>query len=116
MTVAAVKRYWTRLVADGCLLCGAPAEIAHCHGGSMTARIGVKAKGKKLSRLDWCVLPLCPAHHRDTSEFGLDRDVSRWEAEHGTQESHLNLLCRHHGLDLWALSAPTKPSPDWVPP
>jgi hypothetical protein len=37
MSSAAVRRYWTKLVEGGCCICGGPAEIAHCTGGSITA-------------------------------------------------------------------------------
>jgi len=108
MTTAAQRRYWTALVRDGCVLCGAPAEIAHAHGGSIVERMQEpKAKGVKLERYDWLVLPLCPAHHR--SEAGcLDNSPRAWEAVHGEQAAWIDLLCHRHGLDLWRLASPTK--------
>ena len=50
MSTAAVRRYWDQVAALGCVICGGPAEIAHCHGGSITERMQEpKAKGKKLA-------------------------------------------------------------------
>jgi len=105
MATAAVKRYWGRLAAMGCILCGAPAEIAHAHGGSIVERMQEpKARGKKLARMDWIVLPLCYLHHRDTSPVGLDRDVAAWERANGTQARYIDLLCGRTGINLWELA------------
>jgi hypothetical protein len=87
MPTADVKRYWSLIVKDGCILCGGPAEIAHCHGGSIVERTKQpKAKGKKLPRFDWLVLPLCPLHGREPYPTGLD------------------LLVIGTGIDVWALA------------
>lgn len=105
MASASVRRYWGRLAAMGCILCGGPAEIAHAHGGSIVERMQeCKAKGKKLARYDWLVLPLCYAHHQDTSPVGLDRDVRAWERRFGSQASYIDLLCGKTGINLWELS------------
>ena len=57
MSSAAVRRYWNRLIELGCVCCGGPAEIAHCHGGSVSERMQeTKAKGKKLARWDWLAM------------------------------------------------------------
>lgn len=109
MPTAAVKRYWTRLVEPGCLVCRSPAEIAHAHGGSIVERTGEKAKGLKLPRMDWLVLPLCPQHGRHPYPLALDTNVEAWEARYGRQADHIDVFCERHGLDLWALAAPTKP-------
>ena len=102
---AAVRRYWGRLAAMGCILCGAPAEIAHAHGGSIVERMQEpKARGKKLARMDWTVLPLCYLHHRDTSPVGLDRDVAAWERANGSQARYIDLLCGRTGINLWELA------------
>lgn len=105
---AAQRYYWTKLVMLGCIICGGPAEIAHSHGGSITPIMGVKAKGKKLQRMNWIVLPLCPYHHRDTYCTGLDRDVDAWEAKFGTQAEHIDKLGALFGMDLWTLAKSTK--------
>lgn len=102
MTVSAVKAYWGKLAADGCILCGGPAEIAHCHGGSIVERMGEpKAKGKKLARYHWLVLPLCYRHHR-VGRGSLDDNVAHWEAAWGTQAEWIDMLCSRFGVDLWA--------------
>lgn len=101
---AAQRRYWDRLVADGCVLDDAPAEIAHAHGASIVERMQEpKAKGVKLRRYHWLVLPLCPIHHRVGNQ-SLDDNPERWEREHGAQASWIDLLCHRHGMDLWALA------------
>lgn len=105
MSTAAVRRYWTRVAALGCCICGGPAEIAHCHGGSIVERMKEpKAKGKKLARLDFLVLPLCPAHHRDTSPLGLDRNVAEWEAVYGEQARWIDRMSKQLGVDVWTLA------------
>lgn len=103
MSSAAVRRYWSSLVALGCCLCGRPAEVAHCHGGSIVERLQEpKAKGVKLPYMDWLVLPLCPDHHRDTSRLGLDRDVRAWEQRNGAQAMWIDRMERRTGVDAWA--------------
>jgi hypothetical protein len=105
MPTADVKRYWSLIVKDGCILCGGPAEIAHCHGGSIVERTKQpKAKGKKLPRFDWLVLPLCPLHGREPYPTGLDTNVRAWEAANGTQAHHIDLLVIGTGIDVWALA------------
>lgn len=108
MATAEVRRYWSRLVDGGCLICGGPAEIAHAHGGSMVERTNEpKAKGRKLPRWDWLALPLCPAHHR-LGPHALDNNVAAWERLYGRQADHIDALCKRFDLDLWTLSASTK--------
>jgi len=98
--LTAVRRYWTKLADSGCLITGRPAQIAHCHGGSIVERMQEpKAKGKKLARLDWLVLPLCPEEHTM-----LDRDVATWERLRGPQAYWIDVLCKRYGVDLWMLA------------
>ena len=105
MASAIVRRYWTRLVADGCCICGAPAEVAHCHGGSIVERMREpKAKGKKMARYDWLVLPLCPRHGRNPYPTALDTDVAAWESSFGSQAAWVDDFAHKHGLDLWVLA------------
>ena len=112
MASSAVKKYWTRLVADGCLICGSPACIAHAHGGSITPIMGVKAKGKKLDYMDWLVLSLCPFHHIDGPEGdALDRNVEAFEAKHGRQADMIDRLSERYNLPLWALARSKKMRP-----
>ena len=102
MSSAAIKRYWSRVAALGCVICGGPAEIAHAHGGSIVERMQEpKAKGKKLERFDWLCLPLCPLHHR-IGGTALDNGVRSWEAFYGTQASHIDRIAKKLGVDVWA--------------
>jgi hypothetical protein len=110
MSTAAVKRYWDRVAALGCCICSAPAEIAHCHGGSMVPIMGPHAKGKKVPRFDWLVLPLCPKHGRE--QFGgLDANVRDWERRFGTQLVHLLRLSTDLDVNIWAHAR--VPAPCW---
>lgn len=103
MATVAVRRYWSLVAALGCIVCHAPAEIAHCHGGSMVPVMGPHAKGKKIARFDWLVLPLCPNHGRE--QFGgLDADVRAWEGRYGFQMMWLAALVLRLGVDIWTLS------------
>ncbi len=105
MSTTATRNHWHRVAAMGCLICQSPAEVAHCHGGSIVERMQEpKAKGFKLPRYDWLILPLCPLHHRDTSPLGLDRNVAAWERKFGTQAMYINSLCERLGVDLWSLA------------
>ena len=109
MSTAAVRRYWNRLAAMGCIITGGPAEIAHCHGGSLRIRgqeLGrdyTKAKGVKLAYMDWLVLPICPELHR-IAPYALDNDVAEWELRYGPQVFHLDMLVEMTGVDVWALA------------
>lgn len=110
MASAAVYRYWSKIAAYGCLVCGADAEIAHCHGGSLTPITGVKAKGKKLAYMDWLVLPLCPRCHR-TGPHSLDLAPNDFERIHGKQTEHIARLIERTGVNVWALA---KSRHDWA--
>lgn len=101
MSTAAVRRYWTQLAGMGCICCGGPAEIAHCHGGSIVERTGEKAKGKKLPYMDWLVIPLCPRHGRHPYPDALDTDVAAWEAKYGSQVYWLDRMVERTGVDVW---------------
>jgi hypothetical protein len=104
MATADVKRYWDRVAALRCVVCYSPAEIAHAHGPSVTLRMmEPKAKGKKLARYDWLVLPLCPHHHRWNHE-ALDNNPRRFEECHGKVADWIDYLCAWSGLNLWALA------------
>lgn len=100
---AAQRRYWTLIVRDGCILCGAPAEIAHCHGGSITERTGEKAKGKKLQYMHWLTLNLCPPHGR-YGPLALDTNVEEWEERNGPQTYYIDKLIERTGVNVWALA------------
>ncbi len=97
---AAQKRLWTRIAALGCLICQRPAQIAHAHSGSVCERLQEpKAKGKKLQRMNFLVLPLCPYHHQ-----WLDAGVRQWEIDYGPQAAYIDDLCVLLETDLWALA------------
>ncbi len=101
----AVRRYWDRVARMGCVLCGGPAEIAHCHGGSVRERMQEpKAKGKKLARWNFLVLPLCPPHGREPYPLALDTDVGAWEETNGPQTHYLDKIAAELGVDIWALA------------
>lgn len=107
-----IRVFWSELARTGCILHGCHAEIAHCHGGSIVERMGEpKAKGVKLARMDWLVLPLCPAAHRlggkrpdGTVVLALDNDVEAWEKAYGKQADYIDYIGAWFSLDLWALA------------
>lgn len=102
MATAEVRRYWGRLADMGCIITKGPAEIAHCHGASIVERMGEpKAKGRKLPRMDWLVLPLAAHLHR-IDQDSLDLAPERWERRYGRQADHIDWLCWRFGIDLWA--------------
>lgn len=101
---AAQRRFWTDVAAMGCIVCARDAEIAHCHGGSIVERMKEpKAKGKKLQRYNWLVIPLCPSCHRLGLD-ALDLNVQRWERRHGAQSDHIDWLSMRLRLPLWDLA------------
>ena len=75
----------------------------------MVPIMGVKAKGKKIPRFDWLVLPLCPGHGRE-QHGGLDADVKAWEKEHGSQVVHLVRLAVALGVNVWANAGVRQPT------
>ncbi len=100
MASAAVKRYWSKVAELGCIICERPAQIAHCHNGSVRERMReCKAKGKKLARFDWVVLPLCPQHHHE-----LDVGVRAWETCYGTQVYWIDRIANWLGVRVWELA------------
>lgn len=105
MANAAIRRYWTKLAKLGCVVCHGPAEIAHCAGRpSVVERIQEpKAKGKKLPRLDWLVLPLCSFHHR-TGPDALDLAPRAFESRYGPVAWHIDRIAKKLGVDVWSLS------------
>jgi hypothetical protein len=60
-----------------------------------------KAKGKKLARLDWIVIPLCPFHHR-IGPAALDLDREAWESVFGDQAAWIDNMKSRTGIDAWA--------------
>lgn len=109
MSTAQVRRYWNRLAGMGCIITRGPAEIAHCHGGSLIIRgreLGrdyTKAKGVKLPYMDFLVLPISPLLHRIAS-YSLDQDVEEWEHRYGPQTYWLDEMVKRTGVDVWELA------------
>ena len=81
----AIKDHWQLVAEMGCIITGLPAEIAHCHGGSIIAELGYRWQPGMAQRQNhWLVIPLCPQLHR--GRHGLDTNsVSAWEARYGRQ-------------------------------
>lgn len=98
---AAQRRHWDRVAALGCIVTGRQAHLAHCAGKpSVVARIQEpKAKGVKLRRLHWLVLPLAPELH-----YLLDYDPEAFERQHGPVAGLLDKLAARLGVDVWRLS------------
>ncbi len=107
MTTAAIKRHYARVIELGCALhgLGCPAEIAHCAGKpSVVERTKEpKAKGKKLERLNYLVIALCPAFHRLYC-WSLDNSPKEWEARFGKCADMLDDVAARLGVDVWKLS------------
>ena len=110
MATAAIYRYWSQVAALGCAVTGAPGEICHCHGGSLTPITGPKARGKKLAYMDWLVICLTPELHRLAPD-SLDLNVRAFERRYGTQVLHINKLIERTSIDVWALA---KSRHDWA--
>jgi hypothetical protein len=105
MPNAAAKRYWSQVASLGCLVCGGLAEIAHAAGRpSVTARLQEpKAKGKKLPRMDWLVVPLCMHHHR-MSVDALDLNPRLFEERYGPVAGHIDRIAERFGVPVWDLA------------
>ena len=79
MATAEIKRHWQKVADLGCILTGGPAEIAHCHGGSMKILGPEWQPGMAQKQNDWLVLPLAPRIHRH-GPLSLDGgSVDEWE-------------------------------------
>lgn len=110
MSTAAIRRYWNVVAAMGCILTDGPAEIAHCHGGSIITRgrqLGrdySKTKGKKLPYMDWLVLPICPHWHRIHPHWALDHSPAAWEQQFGEQALWIDLMIQRTGVNVWDLA------------
>lgn len=113
MSTAAVRKHWTRVAALGCLICGSPAQIAHCHGPSLCERDPrfLKPKGKKLPWQDWLVIPLAPLLHVE-----MDCDPAYFAARYGTPAQLLDIVCAQLDVDVWAQArALLRPTPKASP-
>lgn len=79
---AAERRHLNRVAAEGCLVCGADAEIHH-----------VKVPGRIGNRDHRFVAPLCPEHHRGNTGI------------HGLGSDHLFEVMHDINLKEWAVTA-----------
>ena len=98
---AEIRRHWGRVAALGCIVGGgAPAQVAHCHGGSITETLGPKFRpGWSQKQNHWLVLPLQPAAHRL-----LDADVGAFEHAYGSQIVLLEEVAWCLGYDIFHLA------------
>lgn len=110
---AAIRRHWSNVAAQGCLVTGTFHDITihHAHGGSLIERGFSRTFGRKTS--DWLVLPIARALHVGPAapKFGVypidgpDRiPVEEWEARYRKQAEMLDELCQRLQMDLWALA------------
>ncbi len=102
-----IRRYWYQVTARGCAVHGpdCAAEVAHVAGRpSIVARTKEpKAKGKKLARLDWLVIPLCPYLHRWAPD-ALDMNPRLFESRYGSVADMIDRQAAALGVDIWTLS------------
>ena len=109
MSTPAIRRYWSRVIAFGCAVhqeaCTSPGlEVAHGHGESVTERMQEpKAKGRKLPRMDWIVLALCPAAHRIDAD-SLDRNPRAFERRYGSVAELIDRCAAALSVDVWVLA------------
>lgn len=93
---AAIKVYWTCVAAIGCIICGQPAQIHHCHSRELTG-MGLGSGGAQKTS-HWLVIPLCINHH--TGAEGVDYiGVETWENRYGTQVFFLGRVAQITGTD-----------------
>lgn len=103
------KRHWTRIAELGCILTGLPAEIAHCHGGSMKV-LGPKWQPGMAQRQDhWLVIPLAPGLHR-MGPHSLDcGSVDEWEHRWKPQIELLREVSENLGYCVFTAAGVTVP-------
>jgi hypothetical protein len=102
---AAQRRYWSEVASLGCVVCGGLAQIAHVAGKpSVTARMQEpKAKGLKLRRYHWLVLPVCD-WHANRSVDALDLNPRLWEERYGPVAGHIDRISASLGVPVWQLA------------
>lgn len=102
VVTAEIKQHWERVSELGCIITGQPAEIAHCHGGSISDELPPNFQpGMAQRQKHWLVLPLCPRLHRlgpNSLDGGSVRD---WEKTWGTQMDFLRELSERLGYDVF---------------
>lgn len=98
----AIKEHWKQVAGLGCIITGKPAEIAHCHGGSISLELEPRYRPGMAQRQNhWLVIPLNPQLHR--GQFGLDTSsVREWERAYGDQVTFLEEVSWRLGYDVFA--------------
>jgi len=100
---AAQKRHWDAVAQLNCLLTGAPATIAHCHGGSIIDTFGRAANpGMGQRQNHWLVIPLSKELHQ--GHYGLDTyagGVWEWESLHQSQVIMLEWVCHLTDINVF---------------
>lgn len=96
-----ITAHWENVAQLGCIISGMPAEIAHCHGGSISTELGPKFRPGMAERQNhWLVIPLNPNLHR--GQFGLDTSsVEEWEHAYGKQTHFLEEVSHRLGYDVF---------------
>jgi hypothetical protein len=115
MATEEIRQHWARVVEHGCIITQQPAEIAHCHGGSISDELPPSFRpGVAQKQSDWLVLPLCPRLHRLGPNSLDGGSVREWEATWGTQMDFLRELSGRLGYDVFeraGLTDPAQPYP-----
>lgn len=95
--------HWDRIAGLGCCICERPAEVAHCHGGSISDQLDPQYRpGMAQKQNHWLVIPLCPEHHRGNEGLDTYREgVRGWEAKYGTQIEWLEEVSNRLGYSLF---------------
>lgn len=84
----AEREYMGKVAEMGCRICQRPAEVHHIRTGQ---------GAKRASHYD--VIPLCPDHHRNGNHgVAIHRGVKTWEANFGTELSHLTEVQQAMGV------------------
>lgn len=97
----AIREHWTAVARLRCIITGQPAEIAHCHGGSISTVLGPHFRPGMAQRQNhWLVLPLSTYLHR--GRYGLDTSsVEDWEAAYGLQVHLLEEVSHRLGYNVF---------------
>lgn len=91
-----VYDHWDRVASLQCIISAQPAEVAHCHGGSISDILGKEFRpGVAQKQNHWLVLPLSPRLHR--GQYGLDANVRLFEEAYGKQVHLLEELSHRLG-------------------
>lgn len=101
VATAEIKRHWQRVADLGCIITGQPAEIAHCHAGSMKELGPEWQPGMAQKQSDWLVLPLCPRLHRWGPKSLDGGNPDEWELLWGTQMDLLRELSERLGYNVF---------------